>query len=394
MPESPLILPRLGATWWQDVRVDAVAAFQALGGHDPQVPLAWLEDAVRGVSLIAVGGEVVEAESLESLKLGDALACGWIRYDGASRWLLPERWIAFDGDRAQLQSHGRPWVLPAAPEAPQRAARHVAAHPTLNDAEYTDAVRECQRWIDRGDSYVACLTTQWHGPAIDPVATHAQLRAANPVHRGGFLRLGETAIASISPERFLSVTNGKVTTSPIKGTRPRHTDPARDAAAADELRTSVKERAENVMIVDLCRNDLHKVCDAGTVSVSQLLEVESYPAVHQLVSSVRGRLAAGNGPIDAIRALFPAGSMTGAPKQRTIELLAELEPEPRGLYSGCFGWIAGGEAELSMTIRTVVATPQGTSFGVGGGVTALSDAEEETAEMHVKARTLAASLRR
>ena len=392
MPESPLLMPRLGATWWQDARLSAADAFFALGANDPAADVVWLEDAVAGVSVIAAGGAVVESASLESLRLDDRLVCGWIAYDGSSRWLLPERWVVVDQGRAQLQSRGRAWNLAAVSAGPQAPAVPVLAHPQVDDTAYAAAVRECQEWITRGDSYVACLTTQWHAPKIDPVETHRRLRAQSPVHRGGFMRIGDTAISSISPERFLSAADGEVKTSPIKGTRARHSDPEADARAAEELRSSVKERAENVMIVDLCRNDLHRVCDADSVSVSQLLEVESFPTVHQLVSSVHGRLSGGLGVLDAVRALFPAGSMTGAPKERTMQLLAGLEPSERGLYSGCFGWISGSEAELSMTIRTIVSDSGGTSFGVGGGVTALSDADDEVAEMHLKAKALRAAL--
>ena len=386
-------MPRLGATWWQDARITAENAFSALAANTDAAGLVWLEDAISGVSLVAAGGEVREAATLSSLRLGATLACGWIAYDGSSRWLLPERWVVVRQGRAQLQSRAGAWSLPAPPARPPRATTAVLAHPETDDVAYAEAVRECQDWITRGDSYVACLTTQWQAPSIDPIETHLALRARSPQHRGGFMQIGDTSLSSISPERFLSAVGGEVTTSPIKGTRARHDDPRADAEAAEELRTSVKERAENVMIVDLCRNDLHRVCEPGSVSVSQLLEVESYPTVHQLVSSVRGRLRQHSTVVDAVRALFPAGSMTGAPKERTMELLAELEPSSRGLYSGCFGWIAGDEAELSMTIRTIVSSPDGTSFGVGGGVTALSAPEDEVAEMHLKARALQESLR-
>ena len=391
MPESPQLSPRIGATWHSDIASDAVSVFRRLEASFEHV--AWLENAVTGATVIAAGSEVVQASSLAQLELDDRLVVGWLAYDGSSRWLRPDRWVVFEDGRAQLQSYGGAWELPDA-EPRTTPGTPVLAHPTLDDAAYERAVRTCQGWISTGDSYVACMTTQWHAPRVDPVATYFKLRQISPVHRGGLLRIGDTAIASISPERFLSLEAGTLTTSPIKGTRPRHRDPALDAAASRELRDNPKERAENVMIVDLCRNDLHRVCDAGTVSVAKLLDVESYPTVHQLVSTVHGRLRSTATVVDAIAALFPAGSMTGAPKERTVELLAEIEPEPRGLYSGCFGWIAGAEAELTMTIRTVVVTPEGTSFGVGGGITSMSLPSEEVAEMHLKAAALQSALTR
>lgn len=226
---------------------------------------------------------------------------------------------------------------------------------------------------------------------------------------------GERALVSASPERFLSAYpldrggdgidrgGGRglgIATHPIKGTRMRGGDPARDAELAAELRADPKERAENLMIVDLMRNDLSRVCAVGTVAVDGFLRVESHPHVHQLVSTVRGVLAEGADIRDAIACCFPGGSMTGAPKRSSVDILAGLEPGPRGLYSGCFGWIDdGGAAELAMTIRSVElrgiggASPRAL-VGAGGGVTADSDPDRELAEKHLKARPLLAVLAR
>lgn len=244
--------------------------------------------------------------------------------------------------------------------------------------------------IREGDSYVLCLTTAIEAPPIDAVATHGRLRSASPVHHGGLLRIAGVTVSSASPETFLRVEGGIATTRPIKGTRRRGADD--DAALALELYESEKERAENVMIVDLCRNDLQRVCAPGTVEVTSLLGVESYPTVHQLVSTVQGRLLPGVGPLDTVRALFPAGSMTGAPKRRTVELLQALEGGRRGVYSGCFGLVAGETCHLAMVIRSVVADAHGTHIGVGGGITALSEPAFEVEELHVKAAALLASL--
>jgi anthranilate/para-aminobenzoate synthase component I len=192
---------------------------------------------------------------------------------------------------------------------------------------------------------------------------------------------------SASPERFLEVRHGRVHTHPIKGTRPRHPDPARDTALAEDLRTDAKERAENVMIVDLMRNDLSRVCEPSSVGVDRLLEVETYPTVHQLVSEVSGTLRAGTTIRDLLDAAFPAGSMTGAPKASAMEILAELEGAPRGVYSGAFGWIGDvGAADLAMVIRSIVVEPDATWVGAGGGITWRSVAASEVAEVGIKAR--------
>ena len=201
------------------------------------------------------------------------------------------------------------------------------------------------------------------------------------------MRSGEFALASASPERFLEVEDGIVRTRPIKGTRPRGADPAADAALAQELRASDKERAENVMIVDLMRNDLSRVCEPGSVGVDGLLEVESYPAVHQLVSTVSGTLTRGVTVGELLDATFPAGSMTGAPKLSAMTILHDLERGPRGVFAGCFGWVGDdGALDLAMVIRSIVIHPDGAYVGAGGGITWRSDAAAEVAEVGVKAR--------
>jgi anthranilate synthase component 1 len=202
------------------------------------------------------------------------------------------------------------------------------------------------------------------------------------------------SLLSSSPEQFLVVSpGGEVTTRPIKGTRARGDDAEEDAAQVHALRESDKERAENLMIVDLMRNDLTRVCEVGSVTVTELLEVESYAQVHQLVSTVVGRLRPGLTAVDALEAAFPAGSMTGAPKLRATQLLDGLERRARGMYSGCFGYLAAdGRADFAMTIRTIVLDADGATVGVGGGITALSVPGEELFEVKVKARAPLAAL--
>ena len=267
-----------------------------------------------------------------------------------------------------------------------------------DDAHYAALVARCQEAIREGEAYQLCLTTQATvagtlDAAHDPVEVYRRLRRGSPAHHGALLRIGGTTLLSASPETFLRVSDGTVSTRPIKGTRPRHADPVRDAALAAELSASDKEQAENLMIVDLMRNDLSRVSEVGTVTVTGLLEVESYAHVHQLVSTVQGRLREGLDALDAVAACLPAGSMTGAPKRRAIELLAEWEAGPRGVYSGAFGYLgADGSADLAMVIRSILLEGQTATIGAGGGVTALSEPEAETAEMHLKAAALLRAL--
>ena len=260
--------------------------------------------------------------------------------------------------------------------------------------EYRDQVEACRSAIVDGDAYVLCLTDRAtvHG-SQDPLSLYLELRRSGVSSRGGVIVAGERALVSESPERFLAVSGGTVATHPIKGTRRRGADAQTDAALAVELAADPKERAENLMIVDLMRNDLSRICDPETVATTGFLRVETHPHVHQLVSTVSGRLRPGFDAIDAIQACFPGGSMTGAPKHRAVELLAEIEGAPRGLYSGCFGWIAGGDAELAMTIRSVELRGLGTAsvaafVGAGGGITADSDPASEERERRLKAEPL------
>jgi len=269
------------------------------------------------------------------------------------------------------------------------SAAAVRWHDT--DEEYLAKVAACQLAIVEGEAYQLCLTTEVAVDVCpDPLATWIELRRASPSHHGGFLRIGGVSLLSSSPEQFLSLDRAGVLESrPIKGTRPRGANQADDDRLRSELAASEKERAENLMIVDLMRNDLARVCEVGSVGVPSLLQVESYAQVHQLVSTVRGQLATGVGAIEAIEACFPAGSMTGAPKLRATELLDALESRPRGLYSGAFGYVGfDGTLDLAMVIRSIVLDAAGATIGTGGGITALSVPTEELAEMKLKAAAL------
>ncbi|KQZ84157.1 metal ABC transporter ATP-binding protein [Microbacterium sp. Root166] len=344
---------------------------------------------------------------------------GWAGYDAAAAradapaevddaspeqsWLRVDRFVAFDHgsrrawavaparDVRTLAATAARATEPAEPAAPATAAR---ARPRHAAGEYAELIERCRDAIREGDAYQLCLTTRFSiDAAVDPVDAYRRLRAATPAHHGGLVRTGGVALASASPERFLEVEHGVVRTRPIKGTRPRGKDPMTDAALAEELRTDEKERAENVMIVDLMRNDLSRVCDAGSVGVDALLQVESYPAVHQLVSTVSGTLTPGTTVGGLLDAAFPAGSMTGAPKLSAMTILHELERGPRGVFSGCFGWVGDdGALDLAMVIRSIVVHPGGAYVGAGGGITWRSDAAAEVAEVGIKARGPLAAL--
>ena len=260
-----------------------------------------------------------------------------------------------------------------------------------SDDEYLRMIVACQAAIDAGDAYQLCLTTEARVAVTpDPFETYLALRAANPSHHGAFFRAGEISLLSSSPELFLSVApDGTIESHPIKGTRRRGETRERDEALMAELLASDKERAENLMIVDLMRNDIARVSEVGSVSVPRLLAVETYAHVHQLVSTVRGRLAAGLTAVDAVSACFPAGSMTGAPKLSAVTILDRLEHRARGVYAGAFGYFGlDGRVELSMVIRSILLDADGATVGSGGGITALSVPAEELAEVKLKAAAL------
>ncbi|MDF2555108.1 MAG: metal transporter ATP-binding protein, partial [Microbacterium sp.] len=279
-------------------------------------------------------------------------------------------------------------------ESPSVANRIGPATARVGADAYAGLIRDCRAAIRRGEAYLLCLTTRFSVRGdVDPVSAHAALRAASPSHHGALIRTGGVALVSASPERFLSVADGVVRTHPIKGTRPRGADAEADSALAVELAADPKERAENVMIVDLMRNDLARICDPATVTVERLLEVETYATVHQLVSTVAGRARPGTTVGDLWGAAFPAGSMTGAPKLSAMTILHSLEEGPRGAFSGCFGWIgADGRLDLAMTIRTVVTHPGGAYVAAGGGITWASVPESEVAEVALKAAAPLAEL--
>ncbi len=283
------------------------------------------------------------------------------------------------------------------PRATVREPTETVARPDLDADAYRVAIAEAQRRLRAGDAYELCLTNRFAveiGDDADPLDLYLELRKANPAPRAGYLRFGDAALLSASPERFLGIDpDRRVVTSPIKGTRPRGSDPASDRVLRDELRSSAKERAENVMIVDVLRNDLGRVCGFGSIEVDRLAEVETFARIHQLVSTISGRLAPGCDAVDCVEACFPGGSMTGAPKLKAMEIIDSLESSARGPYSGAFGWFGlDGQVDLSIVIRSIVLGGGDASVGAGGAITIDSDPEEEYEEMLLKARPLLAIL--
>ena len=263
------------------------------------------------------------------------------------------------------------------------------------EAAYVELVRAAQEQIARGESYEVCLTTAYtvSGSGVGEAELYRAMREVSPVPHGAWLRAPGVSVLSGSPERFVSVHDGIVEARPIKGTRPRGATPEEDEALVEDLRTAQKDLAENLMIVDLLRHDLHRVCRSGSVEVPEVFVVETYSTVHQLVSTVRGRLSDGMGPVDVLRACFPGGSMTGAPKVRTMEILDGLEGAARGIYSGAIGWVGvDGSMDTSIVIRTATWAEGEVTFGVGGAITALSDPDEEYAETVTKAQSVLRAL--
>ncbi len=270
------------------------------------------------------------------------------------------------------------------------------AAPLTDEAWYARAFDTVQEHLRAGRSYEVNLTYRVAATSTtDPAAAYLDLRRLSPAPYAGFLQHDVAGargwLLSASPERFLAIDAERVVEArPIKGTLPRGATETEDRALAERLASDPKSRAENLMIVDLLRNDLSRVCRPGTVEVPSLMQVESYAQVHQLVSVVTGRLQEGVSTVGALRSVFPPGSMTGAPKLRTMEIIEEVETTPRGVYSGAFGWLRpDGRADLAVVIRSLTTGGDGRwELGTGGGITVRSEVTEELAESYAKARAL------
>ncbi len=272
---------------------------------------------------------------------------------------------------------------------------HVSFQMGRGREQYLADIARSQAELAAGESYEVCLTDQISTDASpDPFELYKLLRRRNPAPFAAYLKLGEMAVVSSSPERFLSVDRERqVEARPIKGTTQRDADPARDAELKATLTNDEKTYAEHLMIVDLLRNDLGIVCEVGSVSVPELMVVEDYATVHQLISTVSGVLGSDRSAAECARACFPGGSMTGAPKQRTMEIIDDIEDEARGVYSGAIGWFGvDGSMDLSIVIRTIVMRPGRTTIGAGGAIVMQSDPVDEFDELLLKARAPMATI--
>jgi aminodeoxychorismate synthase component I len=409
-PLPGLVVPRLRDDPWQALRaLLALPAAGAVPASQPPPPVPFgggaivalgyeLAGRLHGIpaaganhpaqpDLVALGVDGLYAhDHLEGRSY--ALATGWGESSEQAQRNAQARCREL---RAQLPDGAPPPGVPDAAGVPLPNIREAGF-----DAEtHGKAVDRIREQIAAGQVYQACLTHQIAVPfAGDPWALHGALRQLNPAPFAAYLELPGQTLVSCSPERFLCLgRDGWAESRPIKGTRPRSADPQEDRRLGAALRASEKDRAENVMIVDLVRNDLGRVCETGSIHVPELFGVEPYASVFQLVSTVRGRLAPGCDAVDLIRAAFPPGSMTGAPKLAAMALLARLETVRRGLYAGAVGYLdAAGGADLSVVIRSVFLSEGRAAVHTGGGIVADSRPRAEWAEAEDKARVLLEAL--
>lgn len=324
-------------------------------------------------------------------------ACGWIDYEGAFCFGIYPEMLVYQHDRNQwwqcggLASELRP--EPATGEPPEIGEFRAS----MTEAQYLGKVRQIHRYIAAGDIYQVNLTQKFaadvQGGSLFPL--YKELRTSTPSPMGFWMRLGGREVLSSSPETFLRMSGRDIETRPIKGTRPRFVDPQRDAASVRDLLESEKEKAELVMITDLERNDLGRVCEFGSVRVADMLALEKLEQVYHLVSTVTGTLREGTDHLSAVAACFPGGSVTGAPKLRAMEIIRELEPVPRGLYTGAAGYFGfNGESQMNIPIRTLVREEGVLHYHVGAGIVADSDPGDEYRETLDKAKGIRLAVRR
>jgi para-aminobenzoate synthetase len=336
----------------------------ASGAHTSPYPDAYLLMATRFLGVDHCQGEIYLVYLGE--RNDESSASAWFRMVQAKMAAIP---------------------LPSAKS--YRADETVEFVSAQDESEYLANIDRCLEAIRDGETYEVCLTTQLSAKTtVNPFEYYKRLRTRNPAPYASFFKFPELSIASSSPERFLKATADRVVESkPIKGTIRRGADEMEDNLFARWLSQDEKSRSENLMIVDLLRNDLGRVCTVGTVSVPKLMQIESYATVHQLVSTITGHLKPEATVVDCLQAAFPGGSMTGAPKIRTMEIIDELEGQARGVYSGSIGYLAlNGTADLNIVIRTAVFSGNQVSIGVGGAIVALSDPKDEWNEILLKAK--------
>lgn len=320
---------------------------------------------------------------------------GWVGYDGHFVFGIYPHGLVYHHDSAKWFEFGDFKWQPS-PCQPA-AAPSLQFTPGVRSSDFIRMVERAQEYITAGDIYQVNLSYPWRAAwpqDADALALYLKLRAVSPAPHAAFMQLAGTTVLSASPELFLRMQGSRIATRPIKGTRPRFAaDPERDSAAVRELTTSAKERAELLMITDLERNDLGQVCEFGSVAVPELWRVESFAQVFHLVSTVTGILRPHVDHVDAFRACFPGGSITGAPKKRASEIIAELEPHARGLYTGAIGWFGfDGRSQWNIAIRTAVQKEDQITFHVGSGIVADSIPQHEYEEtLHKAAGILAAA---
>lgn len=340
------------------------------------------DDWARLRAALAMRGDGTHCD----IGLPNGFAAGWVEYDGEFCFGIYEDALIYRHGERQWYEIGdlAAQLRAASSEKPSAGPRF---QPEMAREDYCARVARAQEYIAAGDIYQVNLahrfSASWDG---DLFAFYEALRHYSPAPFAALLEIADRGVLSTSPESFLWMSGRAIRTRPIKGTRPRRSDPNADALSAYDLRNSPKEIAELVMITDLERNDLGAVCEFGSVHVKELLKLESYEQVFHLVSTVEGRLREDIDHIAALRACFPGGSITGAPKKRAREIIAELEPAPRGLYTGAIGWFGfNGESQFNIAIRTVVAEQGRAHFHVGAGIVADSVPEKEWDETLDKA---------
>jgi aminodeoxychorismate synthase component I len=398
----PLMKPSRASDALRDISVEPEEAARAMRSSAGFVFLESSLAAAKSVSLLAcepdfiIEGGASEWGRLEgalaerrkpSADLGfpDGAAIGWIGFDGRFRFGFYEKPAVFlHAPGLWHNARELPGLLDG-PEFPK-----ISFRARLKRAQFENMVRVAQQYIAAGDIYQVCLAHSFEAEFFaDAWPFYESLRHRSPAPYAAFLDLGGTQIASASPECFLRLSGRLIETRPIKGTRPRRADAQRDQRNAFDLITSVKEIAELIMITDLERSDLGRVCEYGSVTVPELLKLESYEQVHHLVSTVVGTLRENVTHPAALRACFPGGSISGAPKKRALEIVSELEPHPRGIYTGAIGYFGyNGESQFSIAIRTAVFENGRASFHVGAGIVADSIPEKEWQETLDKAAGL------
>lgn len=324
----------------------------------------------------------------------DGAAIGWVGFDGGFQFGLYPELLVYPHDSGRWMWNGddEPEIgFSKVGSADVPATGVLEFQPELDRGRFLEMVRRALEYIAAGDIYQVCLSHRFRAAASPAQAWpyYRELRRVSPAPFAAYMNMGGVRVASSSMELFLDLNGRHVRTRPIKGTRPRHQNPERDAASARELLESAKERAELLMITDLERNDLGRVCEFGSVRVADLLALERYEQVYHLVSTVEGTLRADVSHASALRACFPGGSISGAPKIRALEIIAELEPVPRGIYTGAIGFFGfNGVSRFNIAIRTAVFQQGMASFHSGAGIVADSVPEREWLETLDKAAGL------